>query len=140
MSVVPETCAPEEEMTLKEVGFWSDLRKYNYAVSHDTPDGLPDPRLLVHPEWMKDQREEIVKYLEAGQTAQSWLGFSYCRFECGESQMVTRDFTDGVYLWPEGLSHYVKKHHVALPFDFALHILRQIQGTPKQAPRQIQKP
>lgn len=125
---------------LKKVGFWSDLAKYGWAhTAGDMPDGLPDPWFLVNRDWMQDQREAIIKYLEGGTTANICKGTSYCRFDCGETNMGHRDFTDGVYLWPEGLSHYVKKHQVALPFDFALHILRQIQGPPLEAPKQIHK-
>lgn len=129
---------------LKKVGFWSDLAKYGWARhAGEMPDGLPDPWHLVNQEWMKDQRTDIIGYLDAGKTAETWRGVSYCRFDCGETNMGCRDLTDGVYLWPEGLSHYVKKHDVALPFNFALHILRQLKqgwAPPRQAPRQIRKP
>lgn len=124
---------------LKKVGFWTDSARYGWPYGGPTGDGLPDPRLLANQEWMKDQREAIIQYLEAGKTQNTCKGVSYCRFDCGETNMGHRDFTDGVYLWPEGLSHYVRKHHVALPFDFALHILRQIPTMPKQTPRQITK-
>jgi hypothetical protein len=34
------------------------------------------------------------------------------------------EWTDGVYLWPEGLSHYVREHAVRLPVVIVEHIRR----------------
>lgn len=39
--------------------------------------------------------------------------------------MGSCDFTDGVWIWPEGLAHYVEKHDVILPDDFVQHAARQ---------------
>ena len=48
----------------------------------------------------------------------------YCRFECGipDSKMGSLNFTDGVWAWPEGLSHYVDVHCVRLPSEFLNHL------------------
>jgi len=35
------------------------------------------------------------------------------------------DMTDGVYVWPEGLAHYVEHHNVRLPHQFVQHVLSQ---------------
>jgi hypothetical protein len=32
--------------------------------------------------------------------------------------MGGRDLTDGVWMWPEGLAHYVERHAVRLPDEF----------------------
>lgn len=32
------------------------------------------------------------------------------------------DLTDGIYIWPEGLAHYVFDHHVRLPPEFVEHV------------------
>jgi len=40
----------------------------------------------------------------------------------------SRDLTDGDYLWPEGLSHYVLAHGVRLPTEFAAHIERRLES------------
>ena len=51
----------------------------------------------------------------------------------------SREFTDGVYLWPEGLSHYVRDHGVRLPTAIVRHM--QTRGLPgdvdKIAPRDV---
>ena len=109
--------------SLIEVGFWKDTKAILdlSGLFHDRP----DPRGLVDHKWMKGKRERIAQYLYAGQRINQSMGYSYCRFECGVvgSAMGTADLTDGAYLWPEGLSHYVLVHHVRLPKRFTRHIL-----------------
>lgn len=39
--------------------------------------------------------------------------------------MGSADLSDGTYLWPEGLAHYVEKHHVRLPAEFVKHVLEE---------------
>ncbi|MFF7456750.1 hypothetical protein [Kitasatospora sp. NPDC008115] len=48
------------------------------------------------------------------------MGVSRCRL-CSRAN-GSRDFTDGRYLWPEGLAHYVLDHNVRLPDEFLEHI------------------
>jgi hypothetical protein len=40
---------------------------------------------------------------------------------CGKANGCA-ELTDGVYLWPEGLAHYVLEHSVKLPDDVLDHI------------------
>ncbi|MDP7034636.1 MAG: hypothetical protein QF752_09110 [Planctomycetota bacterium] len=51
------------------------------------------------------------------------MGHTWCRFECGipDERMAVGEGTDGVWYWPEGLSHYVMEHRVALPEAFLDH-------------------
>ncbi len=51
------------------------------------------------------------------------MGFSGCRL-CGEVN-GSAEFTDGVYLWPEGLAHYVREHSVKLPDEVLAHVRRR---------------
>jgi hypothetical protein len=37
--------------------------------------------------------------------------------------MGDSDLTDGIWVWPEGLEHYVRHHHVRLPGQF-IHTMR----------------
>lgn len=50
------------------------------------------------------------------------LGYSYCRFrDCRDehrNRNGCRDLSDGVWVWPEGLAHYVELHSVMLPEEF----------------------
>ena len=47
-------------------------------------------------------------------------GMSYCRFGCGWNGAAER--SDGVWVWPDGLAHYVERHHVMLPQAFVAHM------------------
>lgn len=50
--------------------------------------------------------------------------------------MGSRDLTDGTFVWPEGLAHYVERHDVKLPDHFLQHV-RERQGViaPFRAPK-----
>ncbi len=50
-----------------------------------------------------------------------YLGLSYCRFDCGQRGLGSADLTDGTWVWPEGLWHYVDVHSVRLPDEFIQH-------------------
>src|SRR5262249_34367885 len=44
-------------------------------------------------------------------------GTSWCRFLCDGGNGCC-ELSDGCWIWPEGLSHYVRDHHVRLPGEF----------------------
>jgi len=50
------------------------------------------------------------------------MGYSFCRFEdCnhdGRYALGSTDLTDGQWIWPEGLWHYVADHGIRLPNAF----------------------
>jgi len=97
---------------LRGVGYWCQCQG----------DGseLPDPRTLVMDCWRQAERDRIVRYLRAGHTLRAYMGYSFCRFNCGieHAVMGSRDLTDGTWVWPEGLAHYVVRHSVRLPEEF----------------------
>lgn len=100
------------------IGYWHDAGWSS----------LPHPQSLVDPEWEKDRRAKIVAYLEAGKTAATYFGVSYCRFGC-KGWGGTRDLTDGYWVWPELLAHYVEGHQIKLPGEFVKHAaLRHFKG------------
>jgi len=65
-------------------------------------------------------RELLAAYLDSGQVYEKYRGYSSCRFGCGidHSLMGANDLTDGKWVWPEGLSHYIRVHSVLLPQEF----------------------
>lgn len=93
------------------VGFWR---------SRHEPD-LPDPHDLVDDAWDPRERDAVIAHLEAGTVAVRWLGPSSCRF-CGR-QNGSADLTDGAYLWPSGLAHYLRDHAVRLPAEVVARML-----------------
>jgi hypothetical protein len=109
---------PPSHKTLLEIGFWAD--------THSGGRG-PDPRLLVDPTWARADRGKLVDYLDSGLTWEAYLGFSYCRFNCGirREEMGAATLTDGSWAWPQGLAHYVAEHKIALPDQFLEHARAQ---------------
>lgn len=109
--------APEPDLTsflrqgrLLLVGYWRSPEEEQY----------PDPRTLVGAGYPPDLRDRICRYLRAGVTSLSYMGYSNCRFSCGvpDHEMGTEDLTDSTWVWPEGLVHYVEKHDIELPAGF----------------------
>lgn len=102
---------------LQPVGFWA----------HDD-----EPSEFVDPSWDPAQRAQVVAYLKSGQVAESWMGSAYCRLGCFNRQMASvmgsRDFTDGVWLWPEGYAHYLEVHQVKPPREFIERVLRTLSA------------
>ena len=81
---------------------------------------LLDPKTLVDPAWDPTERAMVLEHLRRGRVHMGYMGFSECRF-CGVPN-GTKDMTDGVYLWPEGLPHYLTDHAVRLPAAFVEHV------------------
>lgn len=72
--------------------------------------GTHDPNLSVE-ERREARRRASAKAQEADMTGEKVV-------------MGSRELTDGVYVWPEGLVHYIEKHNVRLPRQFVEHVLR----------------
>jgi hypothetical protein len=82
---------------------------------------FPAPQELV----VDDSRlSAVADYLDQGLIHERYRGFSWCRV-CGPDfeLMGSTDLTDGVWLWPAGLSHYLRSHSVGLPEMFITHAL-----------------
>jgi hypothetical protein len=92
------------------IGFWASPGN----------DDLPNPADFVDGSWDESERQLVDDYLASGQVAAAWIGASRCRL-CKRVN-GSRDFTDGFFLWPEGLGHYVLDHGVRLPAEFLAHI------------------
>jgi len=102
---------------LEVIGWWF----------HDlAPSSLPRPQRLVG-SWSDSDRAFVVAYLRAGSPIVDYPDPSFCRFDCGETEMGSRDLTDGEFVWPDGLAHYVEKHSVRLPEHFVAHV-REREG------------
>jgi hypothetical protein len=96
---------------LVAIGFWND-------GSVDCP--MHNPQEFVDEYLDPPVREAMAHYLRSGVECAQYLGRSWCRFGCEASSVVlgSADLTDGVWMWPEGLAHYVEHHAVGLPDPF----------------------
>jgi hypothetical protein len=111
---------------LEAIGYWfNDL----------APSAYPRPQLLLG-KWRARERSRVVAYLRGGSTFESYRSGTFCRFACGipSSALGRRDLTDGVWVWPEGLAHYVETHSVRLPDRFVRHALSERRQLPVRFP------
>ena len=100
---------------LRAIGYWSDTR-----IGSPIKNGFVSPKRWVGKYETEEIQNLVSSYLDSGSKLVGWLGYSHCRFNCGkpDHEMGSCDLTDGVWVWPEGLSHYVKIHSVVLPIEF----------------------
>lgn len=87
-----------------------------------------DDDILPAPQWLvvSDSRlAAVADYLDSGLVYKKYRGYSWCRFGCDipSDSMGSCELTDGLWVWPEGLSHYLRCHSVGLPEDFMVHAL-----------------
>ena len=95
---------------LRVIGYWGDAQQSD----------LPHPSVFVDLSWDADEREAIAYYLGRGVLARAYMGYSPCRL-CDKRDNGNLEFSDGTYVWPQGLVHYVTEHGVRLPAEFVQH-------------------
>jgi len=106
------------------------LRLIGYCRSDHEP-WWPDAHDFVDAEWDANVRRMVADHLDAATpTPWEFAGYSDCRF-CGEPN-GTGERTDGTYVWPEGLAHYVTEHNVRLPEEFVAHVSTWLDGWPEE--------
>jgi hypothetical protein len=115
-----------DEQELNVIGYWQD-------DECDQP--WPLPQNLVRVEWNESIKSCMLRYLRSGVVLHEYLGFSHCRVNCGisDNAMGNSELTDGEWVWPEGLIHYLEAHSIALPDEFIasaekkqFHILKSL--------------
>ncbi len=95
------------------IGYWIEsLADTNYFPPQELIGELPP-----------ETKRRIAEYLDAGSLFAEYRGLSWCRFGCIHVHMGYRELTDGYWVWPEGLSHYIRDHAVTLPDQFIEHVL-----------------
>lgn len=102
--------------TLTLIGYWAG----------ELSGGWPSPDDFVDEGWDRDVRDLIDDYLRRGFVVRACMGYSPCRF-CGRDNGAL-ELSDGVFVWPEGLAHYVADHAVRLPDEFVSHVLQEIDA------------
>ena len=113
---------------LKKVGFWRPTGDHLGAFAPliaalSQVAGLADPADHVDLRWSSAERETVLSYVEDLRfRSTAYLGFSECRI----CQRVNgcADYSDGVYMWPQGFGHYIRVHNIRPPQDFIQHVLR----------------
>jgi hypothetical protein len=125
---------PARGLPLTLIGYWENGPAGDVEFAGDSPeawrawrarsDYKPDWPIVtdfVDELWDAAERDRVASYVEEGLVPWVQMGLSECRF-CGElNGSVER--TDGVYLWPEGLAHYLREHGVRPPVSVIRHIV-----------------
>lgn len=100
----------------------TELILIGYWHSKYEPD-WPDPAWFVDDKLTDAEIKMTVDYLKNGCfMPYLMLGRSWCRFHCEEKYLGSKEQTDGRYLWPEKLWHYIERHKVRLPHEFIANI------------------
>src|SRR5437588_12758334 len=82
---------------------------------------------FVSPDADPSRREQVAERLDDGQrTDRAYMGSSTCRI-CG-SRNGSGELTNGVFIWPEALTHYVREHQVVLPNEVEEVLLSSMSG------------
>jgi len=105
------------------VGFFRELR-------HGMPDG-PQLRSVVSKSPHQNE-DRIVRYLRSGVLFIATPGFVEDVLAPGQIIGSAHIFTDGVWVWPGDLAHYVEKYHVRLPAEFVAHMEDQNWTIPNE--------
>ena len=114
--VAARSYAEARGMIVGEVVFLPILKRIGYWTAGEQPPVYPHPARLVDPLWRCADRARIVAYLQSGLCIASALGHSWCRVcRMRGKEMGSGEFSDGEWLWPEGLAHYIEAHQVRLP-------------------------
>ncbi|MEV7815605.1 hypothetical protein AB0P05_33585 [Streptomyces flaveolus] len=102
---------------IKRVGFYREIGGQATAAAD-----APSLRDAVHDSGPWDE-DRIAAYLESGLEIYSTMGAERDVLT-GEEWIVGSGslMTDGTWLWPVDLTHYVRRHHAALPQEFLDHI------------------
>jgi hypothetical protein len=101
---------PEQPVQLTLIGYWA---------GPGTTNSWPSPVDFVDLGWDQDDRDYVATYLTEGRVVRAFMGYSPCRF-CGRDN-GDLELSDGTYLWPSGLAHYLTEHGLRLPDEFVQH-------------------
>ncbi len=105
---------------LKRVGFFREVRE---RLREDAS-ALPSLHDAVRPTGHPDEGC-IVTYLREGVCLLACGGVMPDVLTPSDHVRTSPDYlTDGVWLWPSELAHYVASHHVAVPGDFVADMRR----------------
>src|SRR5579864_6644717 len=106
---------------MKLIGYWiRSVRNTDYLPPQEFVGGIPPAT-----------RDQVARYPDSGPEFAAYRGVSWCRFFCDHS-MGHRELSDGRWIWPEGLSHYVRNHGVRLPYEFLKHAELNQMPIPKE--------
>jgi hypothetical protein len=120
---------------IKRAGFYREI-----GGPDATSDDAPSLHAAVHDSGPWDE-DRILAYLESALEIYTTMGaqrdaLTGDEWIAGSGSLMT----DGTWVWPIDLAHYVRRHHVALPQEFVDHIRANgytVPAVPNERARQI---
>lgn len=112
MSTTRAYFQPKKKYNLTAIGYWHSIFEPEF----------PDPAWFVDEHWHTTEKQMVIRHLSQAHPLIDWTGKSWCRFRCGNVEMGSADLTDGAYIFPQGLVHYLEAHLVKLPEEFIRHV------------------
>ena len=104
--------------------FWRFFREFAEKVFNDEMTG-EEFRTEIE-RWTNTTIEHVAVYLDEHKPCNKYYGFSGCRI-CGQG-LGSFERTDGTYIWPEKLSHYIREHKIMLPSEFIIHTFKGLES------------
>lgn len=84
--------------------------------------------------------ERLVRYLESAHVVASTSRINFPCVLCGVQFGGSLSYrTDGEWLWPDDLGHYVSAHHVALPPAMLARVVAHRYEPPAVSPQEVQR-
>lgn len=109
------------------IGYWRSAAEPHW----------PDPAWFVDDAWSPAERARVLAYLRGGVALWAVAGPSWCRFRCSNFSSGSSELSDGRFVWPGGLAHYVECHAVRPPDEFVAHAL---SGAPAADRQRVSRP
>lgn len=122
-----------EALGLKLIGYWTPKKEEPQVGGYRWPGECVDPA------WSAEERAKVVAYLKSNRKPFiAYAGYSWCRL-CAEVRpsykernsntledwecLGSAEYTDEVFVWPQGYVHYIEDHMVRPPQEFIDHVL-----------------
>ena len=113
-------------------------RWYGFWRSNESETNLPDIEEVAGANWSVDDKKRVLSYLDGAPTVVAMSGPNTKCLLCEELIGGSVYRSDGVWLWPVDLSHYLNMHDVALPESFLQHIRDANYEPPQECPTAIE--
>lgn len=87
-------------------------------------ESIGSPDFLSGGSYDEEMKKNIIDYLNSGKVVYSMLEAFECKFGCSGKDVILYDnlITDGTWLWPAELIHYVSEHDFEVPISFLNHM------------------
>lgn len=112
-------------------GFW--------RVDAGNDSHLPLLSTWTAPEWQPEDRDALLSYVENAPLVVASSDLKSPCLVCGAFQSSSDFRSDGDWLWPADLVHYISQHRVRLPESMILHIRQKAYTPPRKVNAAIEE-